>query len=505
MSEYQRTMHKSAAKDFHFDATPASAESWLKTLNHSPETPQTMESLIDHIDRLHGKKDKGGHTGSALLRKISRGLKNPALSDADIEQLDVRLSDPVPHLGGTEDSNSFRIKYVNSGVNAVDGQVVANVGNKLNKWFDFYTDKFGKEPMLTGLEDGFQLVQIYKFADDTDDGFSKYGSPITLNSTSMAIDTNLDFTTAHELFHSMQYAYGVDSQYETGDSDNWFIEGMANWAATYATDGKVDGNWGDFEDFQHKPLFGESYSAFPFWVYISGFVDPKISKAPYWPIKTFLELFEEADRGNASNALMDLASDAAGQSGDIYPPAELAVRYTAAKATRQWKGAGEGEGYDRANDPLPMVQQMTDYCTDETSNPPAIGFTDTAHLRSATDSLSFDNPSLNWGCTNLFRVDISEVPVGTIISLELDKDDPEDQGLVACMLIASGDNGLTNSDILECKQGEKLSLISMELTEEGANSLYISVVDSSIGHQYLSQHHPGPPTPYMLEIRAKPA
>lgn len=392
----QRSTPKLDAIQSSYDVEPFDDEEWAAILSIFPSTPLSKQDLLAHADALTGRSNVCGKHLRDVQKDFARGLKNPNLTTDDIAEIDSYYADAEPVLNGCHTTDNFAVKYVNDKTNTKDyitSDLAVQIGAQLEEYYATYTKMFGRSPALYRVPFGegpnpikLQVVKVYQLSKD--DGSSYYNSSMLLSTSSMKIKSNMQFTTAHELFHYLESAYGMDIKLYTPKEQAWFVEGMANWGAVYLTNGIVDDSWKDFKDFDSVSIFRAGYNAFPFWIYVSGFVNPSVSTSPFWPIASFLDAYEHSGKppppdsnqklpiGDPLEALQTVLDIAL--RGIKNPPPNsigaLLAAYSRAKCSNQWRAAGEG--YERPNTPMGWVSDLTYYGDGEPFEVPELEYSE---------------------------------------------------------------------------------------------------------------------------------
>ena len=122
-------------------------------------------------------------------------------------------------------------------------------------------------------------------------------------------------TSAHELFHKLQYAYGYKTRWPPRQPLLWFTEGTAAWAEVFVW-GRVTRNC-KIEGMFYNPginLFDAEDMALPFWIYfVSG-----NSGAPN--DRLMVKFFEkyEVENGNVKAALFEVIRDSYGSADSFF-------------------------------------------------------------------------------------------------------------------------------------------------------------------------------------------
>lgn len=455
-----------------YEVTAASPEEWLMKITKDPDIPQDADELIRYINMVHGNEEPYERSATSIMRKFSIGLANPYLSETDLTNIDTHFNAVLGNLTDYLESTYFYVKYTTTGDDAVTLAVAQATATILDQHYLLYRGLFGKDPLQTSVENGKEIVEIRKI---NYDGFVSLTGPLTLSNASMTNDHNRPWTTAHELFHTVEFAFGLDSA--NHDDKAWFSEGAANWAAVFAMNGVVDDYWNDFRDYQTTSIFDESYDAFPLWIFLNGF---RVSNPQYqsnvWNVQLFLETYETG--GDSMAALQKVLLTAlAPENQDTLVPIFVA-RYTAAKAVNSWRGAGNG--YNRSGI-MPFAVNLTSYSTGDPSPPPSIPYTGTESIASLGQTKSFDNKILTAGTANLYKITISPgVFTGKVAVIQLSKAQGQSP-LTACMLSATDHTQNDISRALSMNSSRQTGTEILQLNDNSTNAIYISVVDGRLG------------------------
>lgn len=197
--------------------------------------------------------------------------------------------------------------------NISDPEIVGQTAVYLEAAWDKLTGLFGRTPYLppgsSKIGVIFHDLDCYAYADPPD-------GPIEFNSSVwMRVPSIRQSTSAHELFHKLQYAYGYKTLWGPPEKPIlWFTEGTAAWAEVFVW-GRVTRNCKIEDMFKDTSidLFDAEDVALPFWIYfVSG-----NSGAPN--DRLMVELFEkyEQEKGDMKKALFDVIQDAYG-SADLF-------------------------------------------------------------------------------------------------------------------------------------------------------------------------------------------
>ncbi|MGC4117392.1 MAG: hypothetical protein QM765_23095 [Myxococcales bacterium] len=242
--------------------------------------------------------------GTPLLDLFREGLRNPELTEDQLDQLDGEAASAHPPLKKNYKTANFSLFYNDTGDDIlaqekVSAELVKEVGGHLEAAYARYAEAFGRAPYPTKGIAGPIRVEFYWL-------IGVYGStepdgPIALDSNWFTqLPRARRSTATHELFHRLQYAFRAAVHFPT---ESWWSEGTAAWAGAWMSGGLIaDFSWiqkmlGD----KPESLYGLSYDAFPLWGFLQG------QRSPTMPdeqeaVRPFLLRF--ADDGNAKAALI---------------------------------------------------------------------------------------------------------------------------------------------------------------------------------------------------------
>lgn len=200
-------------------------------------------------------------------------------------------------------------KSLNRRNNIGDPQIVFETATYLEDAWSKLTGAFGRRP-YTSSKDGrikvvFKDIDCYAFADPPE-------GPITLNSSIwVKLPSVRQSTSAHEVFHKLQYAYGYKTRWVPSEPFLWFTEGTAAWAEVFVC-GRVSRNCKMEEMFKNRDLdlYEAEDMALPFWIYFAS------GNSGIPGSSLMVELFERCEQtGDAKNALLDII-------GEVYGPVD---------------------------------------------------------------------------------------------------------------------------------------------------------------------------------------
>ena len=468
----RRRLPRMAERGHHYDATPTTREDWQRQVTADPDIPRDVDGLHRHIEMLHGDGAPRGHCAYSIAKRFTAGLRNPDLTDHHIDDVDAHFHEALADLPDSVESTYFHVSYTTTGGSAVTKAVAQSTAADLDSHYLLYKGLFGKAPYQTSTTHGKQNVEIH---DINGDGYVTRSGPINLDNASMNNSHNRPWTTAHELFHCVEFAFGLDTAGH--DGADWFVEAAANWAATFALNGVVDGFWGDFTSYQTTSIFAESYEAFPLWVYLNGFLSQSVThQSNIWDVKTFLETYESG--GDSMAALQTILNIAATDISMVTTIPALVARYTAAKATTEWRENGSGYTRDTI---MPYMVDMTNYNSGNANPPPAIPYTGTGSLTAVDTPVAFDNKTLAAGAANLFHLTFNPGQFeGKWVHVTVSKASGQ-PAITASALSASGTSGDSVSPVLDLDSSQTNANVTFQMTDSDTDTLYVAVVDGRLG------------------------
>ncbi len=222
-----------------------------------------------------------------------------------------------PSFENRLETEHFVLKWTNKSPHAADnvsdpGVVGETAGYMEASWAKL-TGLFGRTPYLppggSKISVIFHDLDCYAYADPPE-------GPIELNSSVwMKMPSIRQSTSAHELFHKLQYAYGYKTRWPPCKPLAWFTEGTAAWAEVFVwgrvtRDCKIEGMF-------YNPcidVYDAEDMALPFWIYfVSG--NNGVSKDRL--MVKFFEKYEE-EKGNANAALLDVIRDSYGSADSFF-------------------------------------------------------------------------------------------------------------------------------------------------------------------------------------------
>ncbi|MHC1743387.1 MAG: hypothetical protein AB9873_10190 [Syntrophobacteraceae bacterium] len=151
--------------------------------------------------------------------------------------------------------------------NIRDPEIVRETAGYLETAWDKLTGLFGRKPYLppgsSKIGVVFKDLEYFAYADPPE-------GPIELNAfVWQKMPSIRQATSAHELFHKLQYAYGYKTRWSPGEPMLWFSEGTAAWAEVFVW-GRVsrDCKMEDMFRDTSLDLYEAEDMALPFWIFL---------------------------------------------------------------------------------------------------------------------------------------------------------------------------------------------------------------------------------------------
>ncbi len=206
----------------------------------------------------------------------------------------------LPNFENRLETEHFVLRWTNKSNHEPDDikdpRIIKETAEYLETAWAKYTELFGRDPYTAPGKDKVEVVfremDCYGVADPPD-------GPIELSSGAWNDPKSNGIrrsTSAHELFHKLQYAYGFKTKWHPAKPYRWFSEGTAAWAEVYvwgrvSRPEKVDDLFKDTS----MDLYEAEDTAMPFWIY---FVHGNSEHANNELMRTFFEACERLQDEN---------------------------------------------------------------------------------------------------------------------------------------------------------------------------------------------------------------
>ncbi len=232
------------------------------------------------------------------------GFDNPAAASW------TQTEGDVPFFENQLETEHFILRWTAKSSHARDNirdpEIVRKTAGYLETAWDKLTGLFGRKPYLppgsSKIRVIFKDLEYFAYADPPE-------GPIEFNSSVWRkMPSVRQATSAHELFHKLQYAYGYKTRWSPGEPMLWFSEGTAAWAEVFVW-GRVsrDCKMEDMLRDTSLDLYEAEDMALPFWIFlVSGnHNSPKD--------EIMVKLFEKYEEtGNVNEALFSVIQNTYG-------------------------------------------------------------------------------------------------------------------------------------------------------------------------------------------------
>ncbi|SPF37620.1 exported hypothetical protein [Syntrophobacter sp. SbD1] len=219
---------------------------------------------------------KFSRLGAAILLLIAMnmvvctGMLQPS---AMVYAQERAVDDEIPPFENRLETDHFVLKWTNKSYHPRDDikdpEIIKETAEYLEEAWAKYMDLFGRAPYTAPgknkVEVIFRDIDCYGVADPPD-------GPIQFSSTAWVDKKTKGIrrpTSAHELFHKLQYAYGFKTKWRPPKPYKWFTEGTAAWSEVYvwgmvSRTEKIDEL---FKDTNMDFFYEAEDTAMPFWIY----------------------------------------------------------------------------------------------------------------------------------------------------------------------------------------------------------------------------------------------
>jgi len=207
----------------------------------------------------------------------------------------------MPVFENRMETDHFVLQWTNkssdSNDNIGDRSIVEETADYLETAWAKYVSFFGRKPYtppgIDKVHVVFRDIDCYGVADPPDE-------PIQFNAAAWVKNRGIrQPTSAHELFHKLQYAYGYKTKWHPQKPYMWFTEGTAAWSEVFVW-GRVSRTCKVDEIFKDTKLdlHEADDMAMPFWIYFVG------GNQDHSDNKLMVTLFEKCEKlGNERLAL----------------------------------------------------------------------------------------------------------------------------------------------------------------------------------------------------------
>lgn len=267
--------------------------------------------LVDPAPKRGVVRRRAEECMEAAYARFFAGLGNPFLKRAHRADIEADIDADFPGFENSTETEHFVLHWTNTSAyapdNIADDSIITETGTFLEEAWSTFFAAFDRAPYPPS---GAEKIDVL-FHDISGYGVaSPPDGPIQLDAESwVSLPGIRRPTSAHELFHKLQYAFGYRTMWSPVSPYKWFSEGSASWAEVFQWQ-RVSGAY-KINDLFSNPdlnLFDASYRSLPFWVF---FEARQKSTAEDQPMRNFLQRYEA--HGNEEQALMEAV-------GDEWPP-----------------------------------------------------------------------------------------------------------------------------------------------------------------------------------------
>lgn len=298
------TLNRLAKKGLRISVPVLDDQAWRKVVKADPAVPRSFAQLRrlgrtlfkkegrksyrpeSHARGQYERQEVGGvalltsmrgiiyprveECGESAYARFFTGLGNPALTPRQRDIIEADMDADTPTFENSTETEHFILRWTNSSAHAADNiadpAIIDETGGFLETAWGIYNSVFGRAPYVpaggTKIEVIFHDISGFGVASPPD-------SPIQFDAASWVTLPGIRRpTSAHELFHKLQYAFGYRTTWTPVAPFQWFSEGTASWSEVYVWQ-RVSGAY-KITDLFASPdlnLYNASYSALPFWIF----------------------------------------------------------------------------------------------------------------------------------------------------------------------------------------------------------------------------------------------
>lgn len=217
--------------------------------------------------------------GEMTVGLMESVLASTLVSPTAKTEIEAMIEDSMPALEKEKTIGHFHFKWTETSADSRDNVVETDIdatGSILNESWDRYTLNF-RQPKAD-LIGGQRIIDVEVYFNGSLHGStSSSTNKIFLNSqTVVSDDCRRQTTSAHELFHRVEYSYG----YVTGTfGQRWWVEALGSWSQEYSYDAindyvtRVNAGLANPDSI----LLDRSYDACHYWKYFGEQLDKRSS------------------------------------------------------------------------------------------------------------------------------------------------------------------------------------------------------------------------------------
>ena len=234
--------------------------------------------------------------GESTYGLLEAALASTLISEKVKDVINRRIGSSKPTFEKEKTVGHFRFKWTENSTKPLNNVSEADIDATaliLNESWDRYTIDF-RQPKADKV-DGHSIIDVEVYYMDGANGkTTSFSNVIFLNSRFVVSDDcRRKTTSAHELFHRVEYSYG----YVTGTAaQTWWVEALGSWSQDYSYNAVNDYvtrvNPGLAKP--HSRLLRRSYDACHYWKYFAEQLKKRSSEVmtEQQVIKEFLEAYE---------------------------------------------------------------------------------------------------------------------------------------------------------------------------------------------------------------------
>ena len=463
--------NKSKTLGHGFEAMYINANEWEKYRVFYPTMPVTFEGLKQLTRKIFvgdpENESEPQASGTGDLELFGAAINNPALTVQQLQELDELIEASGPKLDKKIENAFFRVEWTETSSNPKDNTaigVVKDILSVLTHARESYFTYFGRYPYVPK---GDTKISVKIYSLNGPFGRTSLNGAIDLDAPAMNAHEKMRVVSPpHELFHRIQYSFGMNVNFILPSTQAWFKEGSPGWAAILISDGYVSANSRITQVFD-KPgdsfFNNQSYGAAPLWIYLQGYQGTGM-------MLNFLENLEVAQ--DANRALADTLL----QINSFETPSYFMNSFFAALCGQAWISVGD-EDLPRNGGQI-MYTIVNAQTNEDVVGTPQYNYHESAG--SGTASFCWTNQILNTGGTMLFRIDLPNLSPSNYLSMKLTLGDGtsvqggifylyEDEGVTqntgACRSQTASDKIELITPVLSTIEGLLINAVALVITD----------------------------------------
>lgn len=269
-----------AERGVHMEVPVFDHATWARLVREDPGLPRSRDHIRDLLAALRrpvGTKapprpPRGiDDCQEEQLSRAMLGLSNPGLRPGDRDDIDRDLDADLPTFENVHETAHFILRWTSTSAHAADNigdaAVVTETAGYLEDAWTAYNTTFGRAPYVAP---GATKIEVLFYDLSGAIGSTSPAGPINLDAELWMTDPGVRRpTSAHELFHRVQYAFGYRTLWPTPPAPvSWFSEGTASWAEVFKWQ-RVSRSYKvtDLFTTPDTNLQNAGYAACPFWVF----------------------------------------------------------------------------------------------------------------------------------------------------------------------------------------------------------------------------------------------